>query len=148
MAAARSLRGDSQAIRLDVTDQSSIIAATRQIENTWGPANEMRDGDKVSRATVDDIRLVFETNVFGVVAVMQAMLPLLRKAPAARIVNVSSAGGSLTLKDGPSDYSRQYVGFYQTSKTALNAITQAFAIELEGTGIKVNAVCPGFTALT
>ncbi|WP_429557195.1 SDR family NAD(P)-dependent oxidoreductase [Paraburkholderia youngii] len=87
-AAARSLRGDSQAIRLDVTDQSSIIAATRRIENTWGPANEMRDGDKVSRATVDNIRLVFETNVFGVVAVMQAMLPLLRKAPAARIVNV------------------------------------------------------------
>ncbi|MGF6735689.1 NAD(P)-dependent dehydrogenase (short-subunit alcohol dehydrogenase family) [Paraburkholderia youngii] len=165
VAAARSLRGDSQAIQLDVTDQSSITAAARQIENTWGrldvlinnagisrpiklgtPANEMRDGDKVSRATVDDMRLVFETNVFGVVAVTQAMLPLLRKAPAARIVNVSSAGGSLTLKDDPSDYSRQYVGVYQTSKTALNAITQAFAIELEGTGIKVNAVCPGFTA--
>ncbi|WP_254596312.1 SDR family oxidoreductase [Paraburkholderia phenoliruptrix] len=61
-------------------------------------------------------------------------------------MNVSSSGGSLTLKDNPSDYSRQNVGAYQASKTALNAVAQAFAIEVEGTSIKVNAVCPGFTA--
>ncbi|RZF23509.1 SDR family oxidoreductase [Paraburkholderia sp. UYCP14C] len=165
MTAANSVGADAQAIQLDVTDQASIVAAARQIEDTLGrldvlvnnagisrpikpgtSVEEMRDGDKVSRAAVDDMRVVFETNVFGVVAVTQAMLPLLRKAPAGRIVNVSSAGGSLTLKDNPSDYSRQYVGVYQASKTALNAVTQAFAIELEETGIKVNAVCPGFTA--
>ncbi|MEX3815948.1 SDR family NAD(P)-dependent oxidoreductase [Paraburkholderia sp. BR13439] len=84
--------------------------------------------------------------MLGVFAVTQATLPLLRKAPTGRIVNVPSAGGSFTLKDNPSDYSRQYVEEYQTSKTALNAVTQAFAIELEGTSIKVNAVCPGITA--
>ncbi|SEK13138.1 SDR family oxidoreductase [Paraburkholderia diazotrophica] len=163
--AAKSVGADAQAIQLDVTDQASIAAAARQIEHTLGrldvlvnnagisrpikpgtSVEQMRDGDKVSRVSVNDMRVVFETNVFGVVAVTQAMLPLLRKAPAGRIVNVSSAGGSLTLKDNPSDYSRQYVGVYQASKTALNAVTQAFAIELEGTSIKVNAVCPGFTA--
>jgi NAD(P)-dependent dehydrogenase (short-subunit alcohol dehydrogenase family) len=148
-----------------VTDQSSIAAAARHIQDGLGrldvlvnnagisrpikpgtPIEEMQAGDKVSRASVDDMRVVFETNVFGVVAVTQAMLPLLRKAPAGRIVNISSAGGSLTLKNNPTDYSRNYVGVYQTSKTALNAVTQAFAIELEGTNIKVNAACPGFTA--
>lgn len=98
------------------------------------------------RISIDDMRVVFDTNVFGVVAVTRAMLPLLSKSPAGRIVNVSSSGGSLTLKDNPASYSRSYVGVYQVSKTALNAITQAFAIELEGTNIKVNAVCPGFTA--
>lgn len=164
-AAAKAVGSEAQAIRLDVTDQESISGAALHIEDTLGrldvlvnnagisrpikpgtPIEEMRDADKVSRVAVDDLRFVFETNVFGVVAVTQAMLPLLRNAPAGRIVNVSSAGGSLTLKDNPSDYSRQYVGVYQASKTALNAVTQAFAIELEGTNVKVNAACPGFTA--
>ncbi len=165
LAAARSVGEGAQAIHLDVTDQTSIATAAWQIEDTLGRLDvlvdnagisrpiqpgtsieDMRDGDKVSRVPVNDMRVVFETNVFGVVAVTQAMLPLLRKAPAGRIVNISSAGGSLALKDNPADYSRQYVGVYQTSKTALNAITQALAIELEGTNIKVNAACPGFTA--
>lgn len=164
-AAAATIEGDARAVQLDVTHSASISAAASHIESTLGRLDvlvnnagisrpikpgttieEMKDGDKVSRASVDDMRVVFETNVFGVVAVTQAMLPLLRKAPAARIVNISSAGGSLSLKDNPADYSRQYVGVYQASKTALNAVTQAFAIELEGTNIKVNAVCPGFTA--
>jgi NAD(P)-dependent dehydrogenase (short-subunit alcohol dehydrogenase family) len=165
VAAARSVGAGAEAIQLDVTDEASIAAAARQIEDALGrldvlvnnagisrpikpgtPIEEMRDADKVSRVSVDDMRYVFETNVFGVVAATQAMLPLLRQAPAARIVNLSSAGGSLALKDNPSDFSRQYVGVYQASKTALNAVTQAFAIELEGTNIKVNAACPGFTA--
>ena len=165
VAAAKSIGTDAQAIQLDVTDQASIAAAAKQIEATLGrldvlvnnagisrpikpgtPIEEMRAGDKVSLASIEDLRVVFETNVFGVVAVTQAMLPLLRKAPAGRIVNISSAGGSLTLKNNPSDYSRNYVGVYQTSKSALNALTQAFAIELEGTTVKVNVACPGFTA--
>lgn len=163
--AARSIGNEAEAIQLDVTDQTSIAAAARQIEDALGrldvlvnnagisrpirpgtPIEEMRDADKMSRVSVADMRVVFETNVFGVVAVTQAMLPLLRKAPAGRIVNISSAGGSLILKDNPAEFSRQYVGVYQASKTALNAVTQAFAIELEGTNIKVNAACPGFTA--
>lgn len=103
-----------------------------------------------SHATVntplDEVRAVFETNVFGVIAVTQAMLPLLRRAPAARIVNVSSRGGSLTVNADPTSPIRALYGTYSASKTALNAVTLAFSIDLEATGIKVNAACPGFTA--
>ena len=84
-----------------------------------------------------------ETNVLGVIAVTQAMLPLLREAPAARIVNVSSSAGSLTLNSNPTNPHRSMFGTYSWSKTALNAITVAFASDLESDGIKVNAACPG-----
>jgi len=100
----------------------------------------------LSVVSMDELRAVYETNVFGVVAVTQAMLPLLREAPAGRIVNVSSMTGSLAMNADPSHPMRAYAGTYSSSKTALNAVTQAFAIELENTNIKVNAVCPGFTA--
>jgi NAD(P)-dependent dehydrogenase (short-subunit alcohol dehydrogenase family) len=90
--------------------------------------------------------VVWETNVFGILAVYQAMLPLLRQAPAARIVNVSSGAGSLTLNSDPAYARRAIFGpVYPASKTALNALTLAMAIELESEGIKVNAVSPGFT---
>ncbi|RQU90590.1 SDR family NAD(P)-dependent oxidoreductase [Burkholderia cepacia] len=163
--AARSVGADAQAIHLDVTDQASISAAGKQINETLGrldvlvnnagisnpakpgtPLEEVVQSGRLSRIAADDLRIVFETNVFGVVAVTQAMLPLLRKSPAGRIVNISSATGSLGLKDDPSNPFCSQVGVYHASKTALNAVTQAFAIELEGTGIKVNAACPGFTA--
>jgi NAD(P)-dependent dehydrogenase (short-subunit alcohol dehydrogenase family) len=82
----------------------------------------------------------------AVLAVYQAMLPLLREAPAARIVNVSSGVGSLTMNSDPAfPYRRIFGPVYPASKTALNAMTLAMAIELEPAGIKVNAVSPGFT---
>ena len=74
------------------------------------------------------------------------VIPLLRDAPAGRVVNISSAGGSLTLNSDPKNPHRLMFGTYSSSKTALNAITLAFASALESTGIKVNAACPGFTA--
>ena len=84
--------------------------------------------------------------MFGVIAVTQAMLPLLREAPAGRIVNAGSSSGSLTLNSDPTYPHRSVFGAaYSPSKTALHAITLAFAIELESTNIKVNAACPGFT---
>lgn len=90
---------------------------------------------------------MFETNVFGVLAVTQAMLPLLREAPAGRIVNVSSASGSLTLNSDPANpHRRRFGAVYSPSKTALNAMTVALAIDFESTPIKVNAADPGFTA--
>ena len=93
-----------------------------------------------------EVRAVWETNVFGVLAVYQAMLPLLRKAPQARIVNVSSGSGSLTMNSNPANPHRRVFGpVYPASKTALNALTLAMAIELEPEGIKVNAASPGFT---
>jgi NAD(P)-dependent dehydrogenase (short-subunit alcohol dehydrogenase family) len=101
---------------------------------------------RLSVASLDEVCAVFETNVFGVIAVTQAMLPLLREAPAGRIVNVSSAGGSLTINADPTGPQRAAFGIYSSSKTALNAITLAFALDLESTRIKVNAAAPGFTA--
>jgi NAD(P)-dependent dehydrogenase (short-subunit alcohol dehydrogenase family) len=92
------------------------------------------------------LRAVFETNVFGAVAVYQAMLPLLREAPQERIVNVSSGAGSLTVHSDPAlPYRSGFRPLYHASKTALNAMTLAMAIELEPTGIKVNAASPGPT---
>ena len=95
---------------------------------------------------LEQVRGVWETNVFGVLAVTQALLPLLREAPRLRIVNVSSGVGSLTLNADPSFAYRSIFGpVYPASKTALNAITLAMMVELESTGIKVNLVSPAFT---
>jgi NAD(P)-dependent dehydrogenase (short-subunit alcohol dehydrogenase family) len=78
-------------------------------------------------------------------AVYQAMLPLLREAPTARIVNVSSGAGSLARVADPAFSSRHIFGpGYSASKTAMNAMTLSMAIELESTNIKVNACSPGF----
>ena len=99
-----------------------------------------------SNVSLDEMRAVWDTNEFGVLAVYQAMLPLLREAPAGRIVNVSSGVGSLTRTSDPAYPYRAIFGpVYPASKTALNALTLAMAIELENTPIKVNAVSPGFT---
>jgi NAD(P)-dependent dehydrogenase (short-subunit alcohol dehydrogenase family) len=107
---------------------------------------ESAKSTRPSIVSLDEVRAVWETNVFGVLAVSQAMLPLLREAPAARIVNVSSGVGSLTRNSDPAFPYRSIFGpVYPASKTALNAITLAMAIELESAGIKVNAVSPGFT---
>ena len=99
-----------------------------------------------SSVSLDEVRAIWETNVFGVVAVYQAMLPLLRLSADARIVNVSSGVGSLTANADPSFPYRSIFGpVYAASKAALNAMTLAMMIELESTGIKVNLVSPAFT---
>jgi NAD(P)-dependent dehydrogenase (short-subunit alcohol dehydrogenase family) len=165
-AAAKEVGPDARAIQLDVTDEKSIVAAAKRIRSELGRLDvlvnnaaisntRMRLGmsvEEYSKSTrpsivsLDEVRAVFETNVFGVLAVTQAMLPLLREAPAARIVNVSSGVGSLTQNADPAFPYRSIFGpVYPASKTALNAMTLAMAIELESTGIKVNAACPGYT---
>jgi NAD(P)-dependent dehydrogenase (short-subunit alcohol dehydrogenase family) len=127
-----------------------VLVNNAAVSHAGKPARSLEQIVKSGRASVaslNEVRAVFETNVFGVIAVTQAMLPLLREAPAARIVNVSSAAGSLTMNAEPTNSHRAMFGAaYSPSKTALNAITLAFALELESTGIKVNAACPGFTA--
>ena len=165
-AAAKTIDGDARSLQLDVTDQASIIAAAERVRNELGrldlliqnaaisntskkPGQSVEDYVKTTRpsnVSLDEMRAVWETNVFGVLAVYQAMLPLLRETPNARIVNVSSGVGSLTMNSDPASPWRSIFGpVYPASKTALNAITLAMAIELESTGIKVNAVSPGFT---
>jgi NAD(P)-dependent dehydrogenase (short-subunit alcohol dehydrogenase family) len=164
--AAKSVGADARALQLDVTNQDSIAAAAERIRNELGRLDvlvnnagishagkpgrsleEVLESGRPSVASLDEVRTVFETNVFGVIAVTQAMLPLLREAPAARIVNISSIMASQTINSNPTNPYRAFFGVtYGPSKAALNAITLAFALELESTPIKVNAVCPGPTA--
>jgi NAD(P)-dependent dehydrogenase (short-subunit alcohol dehydrogenase family) len=164
--AAKTIDGDARPLQLDVTDQASIAAAAERVRDEFGrldvlvnnaaisstskqPGMSIQEHAALTRpsnVSLDEVRAVWETNVFGVLAVYQAMLPLLREAPAARIVNVSSGVGSLTMNADPAYAHRSVFGpVYPASKTALNAITLAMAIELEPAGIKVNAVSPGFT---
>jgi NAD(P)-dependent dehydrogenase (short-subunit alcohol dehydrogenase family) len=155
------------ALQLDVTDRVSIAAAAERIGKEFGCLDllvnnaaisntkkqqlglSLQDYAKISlasNASLDEIRAVWETNVFGVLAVYQAMLPLLRVSSDARIVNVSSGVGSLMTNADPAfPYHAFYGPVYPASKTALNAITLAMMIELESTGIKVNLVSPAFT---
>jgi NAD(P)-dependent dehydrogenase (short-subunit alcohol dehydrogenase family) len=99
-----------------------------------------------STASLDEVRTAWETNVFGTLAVYQAMLPLLRESSDARIVNVSSGVGSLTTNADPAyGYHALFGPIYPASKTAENAITLAMMIELESTNIKINLVSPAFT---
>jgi NAD(P)-dependent dehydrogenase (short-subunit alcohol dehydrogenase family) len=163
--AATSVGDDARSVQLDVTDQVSIAAAAERIRNELGrldvlvnnagvshaniPGRSFEDvvaAGRLSVASLEEVHEVFETNVFGVIAVTQAMLPLLRDAPAARIVNVASSGGSLTLNSDPTNHHRAMFGTYSASKAAANAVTVAFAADLEAAGIKVNAACPGFTS--
>ena len=165
VAAANEVGPDALALQLDVTDEVSISAAAERVRRELGRldvlvnnaaiSNTLRRSDQTveeyadlnrpSNVRIEEVRAVFETNVFGVLAVTQAMLPLLREARSARIVNVSSGAGSLTRNADPAHPGRSLFGpTYAASKTALNAITLATAIELESTGIKVNAVSPGF----
>jgi NAD(P)-dependent dehydrogenase (short-subunit alcohol dehydrogenase family) len=165
-AAAREVGPDAHAVQLDVTDRASVEAAAKRVGDEFGrldvliqnaaisntarvSGQSVEDHAKTTRpsnVSLAEMRAVWETNVFGVISVYQAMLPLLRATPGARIVNVSSGAGSLTRNADPSFPWRGIFGpVYPASKTALNALTVAMAIELEPDGIKVNAVSPGYT---
>ena len=164
-AAAEGIGADACALQLDVTDKASIAAAAERVRIEFGRLDllvnnaaishagkpgrsleQIMEASRASVASLDEVRAVWETNVFGVLAVTQAMLPLLSEAPAGRIVNVSSGVGSLTLNADPAFPYRSIFGpVYPASKTALNAITLAMMVELESTGIKVNLVSPAFT---
>jgi NAD(P)-dependent dehydrogenase (short-subunit alcohol dehydrogenase family) len=164
--AAKTIEGDAHSIQLDVTDRASISAAAERIRDEFGrldvlvnnagiayaggPGASFEERMKTnipSTGSIDNMRAVFETNVFGVAAVTQAMLPLLRESPAGRIVNVGSSAGSLTKGSDPNWEHRHVFGLaYSPSKAALHAVTLAFANELEKSNIKVNVACPGYTA--
>jgi len=152
-AAALRIVGDARAVPLDVTRADSIAAAVSRIQREFGRLDVLVNNAGIatfgtaSTTRLDDVRAVFETNVFAVIAVTQATLPLLRAAPAGRIVNVSTRLGSLAAITDPAFPMRGIGGVaYGPSKSALNAVTVAFAQELADTNIKVNAACPGHTA--
>lgn len=151
----RAAGGDARLVLLDVTDRDGIAAAAREVEERFGHLDVLvnnaaiaTDCAEPSRQSMEAMRAIFETNVFGVVAVTQAFLPLLRRAPAARIVNVSSSLGSLALASDPTTPSARQNGFfaYASSKAALNAFTIRLAHELRDTPIKVSSAWPGYVA--
>ncbi|TDQ01169.1 SDR family oxidoreductase [Labedaea rhizosphaerae] len=135
--------GDVRLQQLDVTDAESIAAAAQSIENEFGRLDVLVNNAGILSMTHDDLRPIYETNVFGVVDVTNALLPLLRRSSAGRIVNVSSFMGSLTMMSKRLDGVPVSLA-YPTSKAALNAITVQWATMLADTPIKVNAVCPGY----
>lgn len=148
---------DAALVQIDVTDQASIDAAAASIDQTYGKldilvnnaAISLREaGTPPSELTIEALRQTFDTNLFGVFAVTKAMLPLLRRAEAGRIVNLSSQMGSLTINGSTTSFAAQMPALlaYNSSKTAVNALTVLFAKELRNTPIKVNSVSPGYVA--
>lgn len=143
-----------EAIQLDVTDSASIAAAVKEVQARHGRldilvnnAGIMIDAlDKApSEQSLQTWRTTFDTNVFAVVEVTQAFLPLLKASSAGRIVNVSSALGSLTLHADPTSFIYDFkVPAYNVSKSAVNAWTLQLAYELRDTTVKVNTIHPGY----
>jgi NAD(P)-dependent dehydrogenase (short-subunit alcohol dehydrogenase family) len=144
----------AESVELDVTDDASISRAAEFVERTFerldilvNNAGIMKDAfDRApSDQDLDTWRRTFDTNLFGVVAVTKAFLPLLRKSEAGRIVNVSSILGSMAANVDPqSTFYNFKIPAYNISKTALNAWTVHLAYELKDTNIKVNSAHPGF----
>ena len=154
VAGLRAEGADVVGVRLDVSSDDSVAAALAEVEaelghldalvNNAGISGPAGEGGLQDPTTLDldVLRTVLETNVYGAVRVTNAALPLLRRSPAPRIVNVSSNMGSLELRTGP------VMAAYAPSKTLLNAVTVQYARRLAETdpGLLVNAVCPGYVA--
>jgi len=148
---------DAYGIQLDVTNEEDRKAAAKQIEAQFGKLDILINNagvsakgaslfeNKTAETTVEEFEYVFGTNLFAQVYLTNELLPLIKKSNAGRIVNLSSVLGSLTLhaqKDSPIAAMKRLS--YNASKTALNVFTNHLAIELEGTGIKVNSAHPGW----
>jgi NAD(P)-dependent dehydrogenase (short-subunit alcohol dehydrogenase family) len=146
---------DVRYLAIDLEDYATIATAAKVIDADFGHLDILVNnagvavpGDGLpSTSSLDAIERTFRVNFLGSVAVAQAMLPLLRKAPSARIVNVSSGLGSLTKSSDPAwtHVAAKYLG-YAASKAALNMLTVQLAYELRDTSIKVHSVDPGYTA--
>jgi len=144
-----------KAIEIDVTNHNTILSAKDIIEkeqgrldiliNNAGILGDMQQAP--SSVSPETIREVFDTNFFGLIAVTQTFLDLLRKSDSPRISNITSGLGSLTLHDDPSwKYYHIKTAAYGPSKSALNAYTIALAHELKDAPIKINVIDPGYTA--
>lgn len=156
LAAAQKLKAegiDAHAVIIDVVHEPSVDRAADFIGQEYGRLDILVNNAgimeektfKPSTIPHDILRHVFDTNFFGAVIAAQAMLPLLRKSEAGRIVNISSSLGSLTLQADPAGPFADFKFLaYDSSKSALNAFTIHLAHELRDTPIKVNSACPGW----
>lgn len=163
-AAVREAGGDAHAVTLDVTDPATVEAAAKQIDERYGRLDVLINNagitgsgrvspqdahDQIpSSVDLDMVRAVFETNVFGVISVTNAMLPLLRRSQSPRIVNVASHAASVSLVSDPHGPFAALLpsAAYTPSKSALTALTVQYANELRKEGVLVNAVAPGFVS--
>jgi NAD(P)-dependent dehydrogenase (short-subunit alcohol dehydrogenase family) len=156
-AAAGELSGagiDARHVQLDVTDPDSVATAAKQVEQEHGRLDLLVNnagivvaGDDGGQADAETFARTYATNVAGVMTVTRAMLPLLRKASEARVVNLSSELGSLALQSDPdSEFAGVRLYAYNSSKAALNMVTVMLANDLRQDGITVAAVSPGFCA--
>jgi NAD(P)-dependent dehydrogenase (short-subunit alcohol dehydrogenase family) len=146
--------GEVHLLEIDVTRQDTVAAAAKTIEDRYGRLDILvnnaginaRGDGQPGKADVDVVERVLQTNFLGALRVAQAMLPLLRKSAAGRIVNISSGLGSLAFNSDPawSGYDVKFIG-YSASKAALNMLTVHLAYEVRGTAIKVNSANPGYT---
>jgi NAD(P)-dependent dehydrogenase (short-subunit alcohol dehydrogenase family) len=146
---------DAHGVVLDVTNSSSAEAAARWLEerygrldvlvNNAGVSYEFTTNTEPSQLKMETLKATFDTNFFGVFSVIQHMLPLLRKSASPRIINQSSTLGSLGTSSDPKSptYAVNRLA-YNSSKTALNGLTLAFAKELSRERVSVNSVCPGW----
>jgi NAD(P)-dependent dehydrogenase (short-subunit alcohol dehydrogenase family) len=146
---------EARFIEVDLNRPSTLTAAAERIGAEFGRLDVLVNnagisdarGGASSAADIAAVRRIFDTNFFGTLAVTRAMLPLLRRSSAGRIVNLSSELGSLAMNADPQwKYAAYKFLGYSASKAALNMLTVQLAAELRATGIKVNAVNPGFTA--
>ncbi|MCI0388207.1 MAG: SDR family NAD(P)-dependent oxidoreductase [Acidobacteria bacterium] len=145
---------DAYFVRLDLTDQTTIDAAAAHIEREFGELDILvnnaaifADDKPPSQLDIKVLRHTYDTNFFGTFAVLKAMLPLLKKSESGRIVNMSSGLGSLAQTSDPHfEFRAANLLAYNSSKTALNAMTVQFANELSGTPIKINSADPGYVA--
>jgi NAD(P)-dependent dehydrogenase (short-subunit alcohol dehydrogenase family) len=151
-AAASNLSGDGQVepLRLDVVDQWSIDGASCEIDKRFARLDVLVNNagiaagsTRASEESAESLRMVYDTNVFGVVRVINTFLPLLRRSDDGRIVNVTSLRGSLG--DGGAWLGQPSMA-YSSSKTALNAITMHYARDLKDTSIRVYGAAPGHVA--
>jgi NAD(P)-dependent dehydrogenase (short-subunit alcohol dehydrogenase family) len=158
-AAVQKLRADGVdafGVPLDVTDDASVSAARDLVEQRTGRLDVLVNNAGITggmpqeptRVSPEQVRTVFETNVIGVMRMINAMLPLLRRSGSPRIVNMSSGVGSLTRQAATTDdlSTGPISGAYSPSKTFLNAVTLQYAKELRGSNILINLGCPGFVA--
>jgi NAD(P)-dependent dehydrogenase (short-subunit alcohol dehydrogenase family) len=156
-AAVRKLRGeglDAEFIRLDVTRSEHIRDAVRYVRETFGRLDILVNNAGIAHpkdlpftntsGTVSPkaLRATFDVNFFGLVELTQALLPLIKKSGAGRIVNVSSILASLTIHSSGEALIKRFA--YDASKTAVNAFTVHLAAALKDTSIKVNSAHPGW----
>lgn len=150
---------DADVIKFDITSEADHLAAYDYFNSKYGRLDILVNNAGIAGGTfpgtgpehrasdvpLDLLHKVFETNFFAPVALTKTLLPLLKKSPAGRIVNLSSILGSLTLHADPKSPIYNAKSFaYDASKTALNAYTVHLAYELRGTNIKVNSAHPGW----